>query len=176
MEFQLRCGCGETITVTEAKAESEVLCRCGGTVPVPSFFELKRLAGVPPVAPELAIERLLAAGRLPEETECVVCGVRTDDICRCWVDCEQAVVRPGGTGLHPVSLLTALLGLVVFSSRRAEEYGRDRLFYLPLRVCAGCRSGMLQHEPAVKTALGRVPLYRQLLEKYPHARVQLVKE
>jgi hypothetical protein len=136
---------------------------------------MRRLAGESLISPELAIERLLGAGRLPEETECVVCGIPTEGLCRCWVNCEQAVVRKGGFSLHPISLLTALAGMMVFSRTRDEEYGRDRLFYLPSRICPACRGG-LRNEAAIKAALGRVPLYRQLLEKHPSARVQVVND
>ncbi len=162
MEFNFNCACGATLTVPEAQAGTQVRCPCGRAVPVPSLLELRKLADLPLASPELVVERLLAAGMLPEETACVLCGVETEGRCHFWTRCERAVVRRGGFFLHPITLLTALLGLMVFSSRRDEEYGRDRLFRLPLRVCSGCRPG-LRNEEAAKAAL--VFLARKLASK-----------
>lgn len=176
MEIQLQCDCGETITVTEAKAESDVPCKCGREVRVPPFVELKRMAGMTLDVPELLVERLLAAGKLPEETACIICGVQTNAVCRCWLECARALVRPAGASFSFTNLLVFLFTGFLFINRRPhQEFGHDRVFYLPLRVCPRCR-GTFEEPRALKAALGRVPAYRDLLAKYPQARAQVVKD
>jgi hypothetical protein len=74
------------------------------------------------------------------------------------------------------NLVLCLCGFLVSSTRkREEEYGRDRLYEVPLRACPGCREA-LQDEAALKAALSRVELYRRLLAKYPKARVYAVMQ
>jgi hypothetical protein len=51
---------------------------------------------------------------------------------------------------------------------RGTERGKDRIFDLPLRVCEKCQTELTS--PAEwKAALCRVPLYDELLRKYPNA-------
>ena len=180
MQYELDCECGDCVTVEETTAGTTALCRCGRTVEIPSLRELRRRAGLaePAVSPELAIETLLLAGRLPEEDHCVLCGVATDTSIYCRTECERAYVLAGRPSLW-VYLLAFVtfgwLGVAVAKSTAGEdqEWGKDRIFLLPLRVCNACRQGMTN--PAeVKAALVRVPLYRRLLKKYPDARVSLL--
>jgi hypothetical protein len=133
-------------------------------------------------SPELAVEALLLAGRLPEEDHCVLCGVATDRAVCCRTECERAYVRDGGPPLwyrlltffglfhSPFGWLEA--AVVLSTPRQEREWGKDRIFPLPLRVCDACRQQLTSPE-AVKGALCRVPLYRRLLEKYPAATVSL---
>lgn len=187
MEIQLQCDCGETITVTEAKAESDVPCKCGREVRVPPFFELRQMAGMTLEVPELVVQRLLAAGRLPEETACLICCVQTTAVCRCWLECERAMVvsQRHGVWFYLISLLGLfsgfyfflfILNILIINSMRGphEEYGHDRLFYLPLMVFPRCR-GTLEEPRSLRAVLARVPAFRELLAKYPQARAQLVK-
>jgi hypothetical protein len=48
MEYEIACGCGKLIPVSEEMAGSHADCECGGTVLVPSHFELRAadVAGV----------------------------------------------------------------------------------------------------------------------------------
>jgi hypothetical protein len=64
------------------------------------------------------------------------------------------------------------LGVVVAKSTQGEdkEWGKDRIFPLPLRVCLSCQQ-RLKSPAEVKAALCRVPLYERLLMKYPNSKV-----
>jgi hypothetical protein len=176
MEHQIRCECGQSITVRETAAGTKAECRCGRSLTVPSLPELRRMAGGsgPVIAPEKAIEVLLLAKRLPKEAHCVQCGVATDHTAVCRVECERAVVTSGGNPLW-VTLLAVLtfgwLGVLVAKSTEGEdrEWGTDRTYDLPVRVCAVC-AARLTSEEAVKDTLWRIPLYRELLSKYPRAK------
>jgi hypothetical protein len=177
VEYQLGCECGADVTVEETAAGTTVPCRCGRRVAVPSLRELRRRAGMPGagLSPDLVVETLLLAGKLPEEDHCVLCGVATDATLCCTTECELAFVKTGQPSpwVYALAFLTfGLLGVAVAraSAREDREWGKDRIYPLPLRVCAGCRRG-LTGEAEVKEAMARVPLYRRLLEKYPAARV-----
>jgi hypothetical protein len=124
------------------------------------------------VAAALAVEHLLLAGKLPEETACVLCGVETPEVVHYWVACERAVpFRRRWVELNPASALTLWFGhLAVTRVTQSGEHGRDARFDLPLRVCPGCKE-RVRGADVIKEALSRVPLYRRLLEEYPEASV-----
>jgi hypothetical protein len=126
----------------------------------------------------MEVETLLLAGKLPAEDYCVLCGVATDASICCRTECERAHVEASEPPwwVYAISFLTfGLLGVAIIKSTKGEdqEWGTDRMFPLPLRVCATCQSS-LSHAEELKAALCRVPLYRRLLQKYPGARVSLV--
>jgi hypothetical protein len=129
-------------------------------------------------SPELEVEALLLARKLPEEDHCVLCGAATEASVCCRTECERAHVGSGrpSWGVYLLAFLTfGWLGVAVTSSTAGgdTEWGKDRIFPLPLRVCDSCRQG-LSNPAELKAALCRVPLYRRLLEKYPGARVSLL--
>ena len=179
MEYELTCECGNKIRVRETAAGAREECACGRTILVPSLHELRRQAGFdePKLPPEKVVETLLLAGKLPQEDHCVVCGCATGNFIVCTTECERAVVV---SGLKPwwvyllgmLSLSWKVLLLIHASAREDREWGKDRIFPLPLRVCANCQPH-LTDEAALMTALDRVPLYRRLLDKYPQARATI---
>jgi hypothetical protein len=177
MNFQIPCECGVNLTVGEGAAGARLRCDCGRTVIVPALDKLRRDAGFPEprIAPEMAVEALLLAGRLPEEDHCVLCGAATAESVSCLTECERAFVDDGRPSWWQYMLGYVTFGwigaLVVGETRRAEqEWGKDRIFDLPLRICAGCR-GELTDSAAARAALRRVPLYRALLNNFPDAKV-----
>lgn len=179
MPYRLDCECGDCVVVEETAAGTTTLCRCGRAVVIPSLRELRRRSGLgePDVSPELVVETLLLAGKLPEEDHCVLCGVATDTSVCCRTECERARVQSGQPSLwhYLLGFLTfGWLGVVIASlwAREDREWGKDRIFSLPLRVCDACRQ-RLTTPAEVKAALCRVPLYRRLLTKYPCAKISL---
>src|SRR5262249_4052751 len=97
MHYQLDCECGNKLTVRETAAGAKEQCPCGRTVVVPSLHELRRRAGLPGpgLSPEKVVETLLLAGKLPEETHCVLCGAATDRVICCTTECERAYIESG---------------------------------------------------------------------------------
>jgi hypothetical protein len=183
MQYRIPCECGDEVIVAEAAAGSKIPCSCGRTIVVPSLRELRQLAGMPARAPspEMVIETLLLAGKLPEEDDCVLCGVATDQSICCQVECEKAHVK---TSRPPwwVWVLGSLtfgwygIGFVRVAGQYEKtetEWGKDRIFPLPLRVCEACK-GQLTTPSALRDALERVVLYRRLLYKYPAATITLL--
>jgi hypothetical protein len=179
MRYRVACECGDVVRVAEEAAGTVVSCYCGRAVQVPSLRELRRQAGVhePPPSPEMAVEALLLAGELPEERHCVFCGTPTNGVALCHTECELARVEKSGPPLWTVIagyLTFGFLGAAVAaaSSGPEVEWGKDRVFDLPLRVCDGCRVRLADSQ-ALKDALRQVPLYRRLLAKYPRAKVSV---
>jgi hypothetical protein len=179
MNYELTCECGDKLTVRETAAGATEMCRCGRSIVVPSLHILRRMAGVPEpgLAPELVVETLLLAGKLPQEEGCVLCGVRTETLIYCKTDCERAYVASGQPRwwAYALGFLTCgWLGvLAAAASRRADrEWGKDRIYDLPLRICVACRPSLTSPED-LTAALYRVPVYRALLNKFPDARVTL---
>jgi hypothetical protein len=97
MKISIPCECGESVAVTEGDAGGRLTCRCGRTVAVPSLRELRRQSGMPQKEPEpdLVVEALLIAGKLPEEQECVLCSEVTSGCVTCFVEIEKAQVSDG---------------------------------------------------------------------------------
>jgi hypothetical protein len=177
MKYRVQCTCGDAISVAECDAGSQVQCWCGRVVEVPSLRELRRQAGEPgpTVSPEMEVEALLLAGKLPEEDRCVLCESPTNGCVSCRTECERAYVQRSGPPLwvRALAFLTfGLIGAAVASAMpgHEQEWGKDRIFSLPLRVCDACRKGLTSSQ-AMKDALCRVPLYRRLLRKYPAAKI-----
>jgi hypothetical protein len=179
VEYELDCECGQKLVVRETAAGAKERCRCGRVLVVPSLHELRRRAGLPPpgLSPEKVVETLLLAGKLPEERHCVLCATATDGLVCCTTECERAYVQSGRPPWWAYLLGFLTFGwigaAVVHSSSGGDrEVGRDRIFPLPLRVCENCKP-RLNGPAALKAALSRVPVYRDLLAKYPWARVTL---
>lgn len=177
MEYELECECGRKMTVRETAAGVKEQCPCGRTVVVPSLHELRQRAGFaePSLSPEKVVETLLLAGRLPEERHCVLCGAATDGVICCTTECERAHIQTGERPwwMYLLSIVTfGWMGAVMVYSTRKEdrEWGTDRIFPLPLRICPGCLPKLVGM-PTLKAALIQVPVYARLLEKYPNARI-----
>jgi hypothetical protein len=179
MDHFIPCSCGDGVFVPETAAGSTAACPCGRSLTVPSFRELRRLAGqqTPEPSPELVIEALLLARQLPDHRDCVLCGKLTDHSVCYRTICERAEVETGGRPLWQILLAAVTLswlgGLVVAADRRPErELGRDKIYELPLRACENC-AATLTVQNAVKRAMLGVPVYRRLLAKFPDAVIEM---
>jgi hypothetical protein len=138
MPHYLNCACGNEVTVEETAAGTGVPCRYGRTVAVPSLRELPRRSGrtEPAVAPELAVEAMLLAGKLPQRDHCVLCGVKTDTAVWCKTDCERARIQSGQPSAWTYVLAFPAFGwlgvLLARSTVKPDtEVGKDRIFDVP---------------------------------------------
>jgi hypothetical protein len=133
------------------------------------------LSPYPGISPEMAIESLLANGKLPADNLCVGCGEETDQIAQVRAECERAVVRSGISwpALILSFLFSPLLGALLLRSREPQEYGRDKVFWLPLVLCPDCQRAS-QDWAVLWDYFQRVPLYQELLMKFPSARLEFV--
>jgi hypothetical protein len=172
-EFRIDCSCGQRVTVTEGDAGGTLPCPCGRTVRVPSLHELRTQAGLTPydLSPELVIENLLAAGKLPPTKTCVCCSKETDEILRVVTECERSWVRwtGGVTWAHLLAMI--LLPIWLWERTERHEFGKDKIYSLPIPICLGCRP-ILRDTRSIKQALRKIPDYARLLDKFPKAKVR----
>jgi hypothetical protein len=164
--------------VREGLAGTRRQCSCGRVIVVPPLHELRRQIGLPPyeVSPELVIEHLLTTGDLLEDHGCVCCGAPADELLFIETECERRQVRESGGLSWPVLLVTGLMfgfWIWLFQRRETREYGKDKIYTLPLAVCPACRP-TLGSAKEIKDAMRRVPEYGRLLDKFPDAAVRLL--
>lgn len=164
--YPVVCDCGRTHQVPGTSAGSDLPCGCGRTVDIPSLHKLRSAAGESSTSPELMIEYLLLENRLPDETECVCCGAPTSDAAKFDVVCERIEVTGGRWKINVAALL---VGWIYASREPGVQHGRNIAFRLPLRICRGCGKGL--GRAGLRDAVRRVPVYAQLLDKYPWAKL-----
>jgi hypothetical protein len=165
--------CGSYVTVDETAAGTTVTCPCGRDVVVPSWRELNASSSLVEheLSPELVIETLFAVGRMPFESICVKCGAPTSKRIQVITECERAY-RKGGFSWATFILSALFLPVKIFYWKEQVEYGRDKVYWLPLPVCQGCREDF-QDTAVLRRGLRRVEVYARLLEKFPDAKVRL---
>jgi len=166
VSFSLTCDCGKVRTVTGGDAGSRILCECRRMIEVPNLGELRRAAGVPTVSPELIIEAMIRDGEVPGDTNCLKCGATSNDLCVVPVVCERQHTKIGGWKVNPFALFFLWIR---FEATEERELGRNIAYRLPLRICQPCRRDCSRKE--VTELLRSIDVYRQLLDKYPHASI-----
>lgn len=169
--YTVRCECGAGHAVAGTAAGTRLDCACGRTVEVPSLSKLRASAGEPTVSAELAIKKMVERDEMPAGTDCLECRLPTRDTATILVVCEQAEFKREQTGISVVNLLFGIFtGFFVFNRPVSGELvGRDVSFRLPLRLYRDCLARLGKAD--ARRIVAEVPLYRQLLDKYPHADV-----
>ena len=181
-EYRVDCVCGKYLTVTGGSVGAKLSCECGREVAVPTLRELREQAGEVGYkgSPELLVEHHLATGSYPTNGQCVDCLREAEEVLTVELDCERTLEKGGDSGVFGM-LLTMLLflplGLFVYFRRRerGRQIGQDRVYRLPLEMCGPCRH-VVRKNADVRERLLKVPVYRQLLEKYPRAKIRSFKE
>jgi transcription elongation factor Elf1 len=170
--YRVSCDCGRSHQVSGGDAGSHLPCGCGRTVDVPDLHTLRTSVGEPTISPELAIEMMMRDRQIPGDGTCLCCGAMTADICHVQVECERPEVNKGGWKLNLLPTLAGLLfGFVIWHREWNNEQvrGRHVAFRLPMRTCSACARSLSKTE--IGTALRQINVYRQLLDKYPHASI-----
>jgi len=115
---------------------------------------------------------LLKDGKLPQERDCVGCGMPTGHVRYAHVNCEKPKTRKPGWSLdlNPIALL---FGFITW--RRADGdvrvIGKDLAYNLPVRVCEDCAARLSDRK--MVGFLKSIPLYALLLAKFPAAMVSV---
>lgn len=178
VKYSISCECGRPMLVAGTDAGTDQTCGCGRAVQVPPLHVLRRQADEPANTPELVIRVMLSSGTLPEGQECCGCGSRTDGSVVVRAECERVREKSlGSKDEAGVALVWFLLGPLFAwwayrSSRDTREVGEDIIFDLPMRVCPDCSKGL--RKSSLRRTMERVPVYAQLLAKYPRAKLELV--
>jgi hypothetical protein len=129
------------------------------------------------------IARMIREGSLPWGQCCAATAMPTTDLMLFDVECERSYVkgsasRKWGTVLlvmgfffcFPVAIFMWLIGWDLFNTH--EHVGRDVVIAIPLRVSRDSQAAV-KHWPQtrLKALLSSVPVYQQLLQDYPDAKI-----
>ena len=186
MAFHVECDCGQRIEVTAGMAGAEVRCSCGRVNRVPGLSALRQAAGQDAYVTNAveAIRIMVAQGELPPGPNCMICHSPTGIVFNCEVVCEEAWIRRRGRSnrfLAGLALMFAPFWLTLAlrhgrDPNEPDKQGHDVKLRVPLRLCGACRSslGGLRRARAIKRLLRQVPIYKQLLEEYPDAKVRSI--
>jgi hypothetical protein len=174
--FPVWCECGKTHQVPGSAAGTTIACDCRRNVEVPSFAKLKASVGESSVSIDLLLEQMGRNRELPIETNCVLCFGDTSSTLVANVECERERMSEKTTLVwYEILILPISWLLVVISYFKRQQYsrviGKDMIFRLPIRVCESCKPE-LRNPNDIRDALGKSELYRQLLDKYPMARIE----
>jgi hypothetical protein len=175
MAINLTCVCGTPVAVELSQAGSELACRCGQPIRVPSLSKLRELSGKGAYEAGIidTICRMVGNAELPFGEMCALCGEPTNDVIDLYVHAEQ--VSEIGTSAGAAALVAILFSpliAIAMAIKPQREIGRDTFVPAPLRMCA-------KHEGRVRKASQRtlkgwlksVPVYARLLREYPKPRV-----
>ena len=172
-QYPVKCDCGRTHHVSAGEAGIRLACECRRTIAVPDLRTLRLSAGEPTASPELVIEALLRDGEVPGEGECVCCAMPTEEVSYVFVVCERPESKAGGWKINPLAFLFAHFFFVfrhfVFESTESIDRGRNIAYRLPIPMCRLCARGLSRS--GIATALRKIDVYNQLLDKYPHASI-----
>src|SRR5262245_58680736 len=98
MDLRVYCECGRCLPVTEADAGSALNCTCGCRVVVPLLEEFRdRPHLLSATTIERRVQRLIAAGELPNTEGCIRCGeMKTVQVVNINLECERYTARVHG--------------------------------------------------------------------------------
>ena len=173
MNYSATCECGTVIPVTSGEAGADKRCACGRAVSVPSLRELRQQVGETlDRKPELAIPRRVAEGELPRGETCAACNRPTDTVLRvrATVNSDASVFDRAVGNMLMTFVFGVVIGPIVAMIRSIETRRGRSTVEMPLKACADCASEL--NGPKLKAALASVPVYAELLEKYPGAKLK----
>lgn len=178
-KFRVNCPCGDHVLVSEGAAGATFTCSCGKLIQIPSSIQLRAVAGLAPIAPpEEVVEMLLMSGTVPGDGRCSLCAGETRDIIKVLTVCERVQTKRSGGFSWPLfvfSLVFLPVKLFLWEPPEEQYFGRDKIFPLPLFVCEKCRPAVCGRAVLVR-CFRRVPEYRNLLEKFPNASLEIVNK
>jgi hypothetical protein len=186
MKFRIDCPCGEFVDVGEGAAGATFTCVCGRPIVVPSLSDMRTRAGVPTnaISPEFVVEHLLATGGFDGGKSCVACGIDTDATIVVTTECERAIQHKSGGFSWPLFLFLLIFCFPLWfwylfayvwayqGPETPQEFGRDKIYPLPLRICQACRQ-KLAGPADIKQCLRKIQEYDLLLTKFPDANVTI---
>jgi hypothetical protein len=179
MAYNVTCECGATAPVAASQAGTEIHCRCGKSIIVPTLSALRATGDdSEPEASALArVRTLLASGKLPAGDRCPLTGKPADVVVTFHVQCEEPWMRRSEPSAVQMAMLIFVLGwLAALFSRRTGEHevcGNDISIELPVRLSidAARRLDRNWRQRPLRRLLAKTPAYRDLLKEYPRARI-----
>jgi hypothetical protein len=187
--YSVQCDCGRAVAVLAVQAGAEVRCPCGRGLAVPPLSRLRRWAGQAAYEGSIvdSIKQMVAQGEVSSGGRYARCQMPTTSSENLHVVCESVRVSQladGGTTasvlmmiLMPIIMLPFHLTHLLWHSATVEsptkETGRELVVRVPLAVCPDCRKPVrrLTNQPQLHALLRTEPIYCELLDEYPDAKV-----
>jgi hypothetical protein len=117
---------------------------------------------------------MAAAGELPPEPFCLLSYKPTADVLPVTVECETPY---GWQYSWWMLLLIACVSMALYRRAASDESdvkGREVAVELPLRIAADCQPQVRRfNQTKLRELLSTVPIYAQLLQEYPGARLSV---
>ena len=174
MDYSINCQCGARLPVKASQAGTSITCSCGVVVAVPGLSKLRELAGrdAYETGPVDVIRNMFRRSELPSGGRCAVSGIATQDVIHLYVEAERVYAGSDERVYAWLGLLISPILLAGMFQKPRPDVGRQTLVPTPLYVAAQ-HHGRVSHagQRALRKWLRTVPVYAQLLEAYPVARV-----
>lgn len=123
---------------------------------------------------------MIHSGELPSGDTCPYSSRPAKSTIYFHVQCERSWVRGGDSWITGKVLASVLLlgwsgaWLAARESPPSQEFGRDTVLELPLRVSSDVASAVMRirRQKKLKVLLQQTPIYARLLEEFPDADVR----
>jgi hypothetical protein len=135
------------------------------------------LAGVPPDPEQLIRAGLNEEDLFPDKC-CCQCGEQTQAWIPVMIECEAGFETGGFSwGMLILSVFTMLCLPVgfIFLRWKPNVVHHGKGYRVPLLACPECQK-LLSRSKTLRRCLRRVTVYQRLLDKYPDARVYVIKQ
>jgi hypothetical protein len=176
MEYSITCPCGRRIPVKASQAGTSIACECGAPVAVPVLSMLRELAGQDAyeTGPVDVIRNMLHRGELPRIGRCAVSGVESKDVIEILVEAERIHPESNKWLYTFIGIAFSPIFLLGMFQKPRPDVGRETIVETPLCVDAASHSRIRRAgQRSLKQWLRTVPVYAQLLDAYPAARVKV---
>ena len=176
-QFSLDCQCGRAIAVAGSQAGSTVVCDCGATVQVPSLGKLRESSGIGRYESGITdrIQRMVQTGELPGGHTCVVSQNPTDDVIELEIFMPR-FFKPEDDHEKTTVMMFGIWSLVYLALVRPRQFAEEggTTVHVPLRVARRSHKKVRRmSQRRLKRLLRTVPVYAQLLEENPDARISV---
>lgn len=181
MSYPVTCECGETSQVVASEAGATFTCPCRRTVRIPNLSKLRAAVGSADDFGSVLeqVRRRIKLGKLPCNEICPITGGPATATAWFEVLCEQEWSRRRGLS-HWQAFLLALCGgwlgfllAVTGEDERRETLGSDVTLTAPLRLSpsGADQVGAMRSQRSLKRTFSMTPIYKQLLQAYPQAKI-----
>ncbi|MBL9162124.1 MAG: hypothetical protein JNL18_05200 [Planctomycetaceae bacterium] len=181
MSYPVSCECGETSQVVASEAGATFTCPCGRTVRVPALSKLRAAVGNADDFGSVLerVRQRIKLGKLPCNEICPITGGPATATAWFEILCEREWSRRRGVSSGQAFILALFGGWLGFllaitgQDERRETLGSDVSLLAPLRLSpsGADQVGSMRSQRALKRAFSMTPIYRQLLQSYPAAKV-----
>ncbi len=177
-QFTLDCQCGRAIAVAGSQAGSTVACECGAAVQVPSLGKLRESSGKGRYESGITdtVQRMVQTGELPGGHTCAVSGKPTDDVIELEIFMPRFFKGQEDPRKAPLIIMFGIWSLIYLALVQRTQFAEEggTAVQVPLRVARRSHKKVRRmSQRRLKQLLRTVPVYAQLLEENPDARISV---